>query len=73
MNELEEYLSTAQVAAMYMVSERVVRNWCSTGRIQAVRSGGVWRIPREQFIAGPEEVRKLLETTKRINRRFEGW
>lgn len=68
------FLTTAQVAAMYQVSDRVVRKWCETGRIQATRVGdrGEWRILRSQFAAGPEEVQGLLDTVTQINRRFEG-
>ncbi len=68
------FLTTAEVAQMYRVTDRVVRKWCEAGHLQAERVGprGEWRILRSQFSAGPVEVRKLLETAARINRRFEG-
>lgn len=70
----EQYLTAAQVAAMYRVSVSVVRRWCQAGRLKTTRNGlrGPWRILRSQFTAGPEEVQRLLDTVTRINSRFQG-
>jgi excisionase family DNA binding protein len=69
----EIFLTTSQVAAMYQVSDRVVRKWCESGRLRAARVGekGEWKIFRSQFSAGPEEVRALVDTLSSINKRFE--
>lgn len=45
-----EYLTTAEVARRFRVSQQQVRRWCESGRIQAERTpGGTWRIPAAQF------------------------
>ena len=74
MTDQGAFLTTAQVAEMFQVSDRVVRKWCETGRLKATRIGdrGEWHIHRSQFAAGPEEVRHLLDTVTRINSRFQG-
>lgn len=68
-----QYLTTAQVAGIFRVPNRVVRKWCRVGLIWATRVGqrGPWRILRSQFSVGPEEVQRLLDTVARINSRFE--
>lgn len=44
----KEYLTTAQTAENWGVSERTVRNYCNTGRVPgAFFSGKSWRIPIE--------------------------
>lgn len=43
-----EYLSVAQFAEMYGVSERTVRNYCATGKIAgAFLTGKTWNIPAD--------------------------
>ena len=71
---VDDFLTTAEVAQMYRVTDRVVRKWCEAGYVKATRVGprGEWRILRSQFAAGPAEVRKLLDTVTRINSRFQG-
>lgn len=50
----EPLLRTADVAALFQVSDRTVTNWARSGRIGSVRiPGGHWRFPRS-------EVRLLL-------------
>ncbi len=70
----EDFLTTADVAKMYRVTDRVVRKWCEAGHIKATRVGprGEWRVLRSQFTAGPEAVRRLLDAATRINGRFQG-
>lgn len=46
----EEFLTTAEVADLYRMSQQQVRRWCEAGQIQAYRGpGGSWRIPSFQF------------------------
>lgn len=53
----EEYLTTAEVARRFRVSQQQVRRWCESGRIQADRTpGGTWRIPAVQFQGKPTFV-----------------
>lgn len=43
-----EYISVAQFAAKFGVSERTVRNYCATGRIEGVfLTGKTWNIPED--------------------------
>lgn len=43
-----EYISITEFAARFEVSERTVRNWCSTGRITGAHLvGKTWNIPSE--------------------------
>jgi excisionase family DNA binding protein len=37
---MDEYLTIQEVAAMYAVSEKTVRNWISEGKLEARRIGG---------------------------------
>ena len=41
-----KYLSVKEIAEIWKVSERSVRNYCSTGKIPgAVLDGKIWKIP----------------------------
>lgn len=43
-----EYLSTAQVAKEWGISERSVRNYCASGRVEGAQLvGKTWRIPKD--------------------------
>lgn len=43
-----EFLTTAEVARRFRVSQQQVRRWCEQGLIQAERTpGGTWRIPAD--------------------------
>jgi excisionase family DNA binding protein len=37
---MDEYLTIQEVAALYAVSEKTVRNWISEGKLEARRIGG---------------------------------
>lgn len=46
----DEFLTTAEVARKFRVSQQQVRRWCATGKIIAEPTpGGTWRIPAAQF------------------------
>lgn len=69
------YLTTAQVAEMFLVSERAVRKWCKSGRIRAEQPGGPdgdWRIPEDQFGATHEALTRLHRTATDIAARHGG-
>lgn len=54
-----EFLTTTQVAAMFQVRQKRVRQWIENGQLRAVRTPGgrgTWRIPRL-------EVEKFLGVT----------
>ena len=46
-----------EVAKMFNVTERTVRNWMSKRKIQYIKIGGVVRI-------SDEEIQKIKESTK---------
>lgn len=49
------YVTVADVAAHFGVSVKAVYRWMATGRIRSERRpGGSYRIPAEQFRAGPD-------------------
>lgn len=55
-----EFLTTAQVAAMFSVKQKRVRQWIEAGSMRAVRTPGMrgtWRIRRS-------EVERFLGTTR---------
>ena len=56
-----EYLSVADIAEKWGLSERSVRNYCADGRVAgAVREGRSWRIPK--VAKKPERSNKRTET-----------
>jgi excisionase family DNA binding protein len=57
---MDEYLTIQEVAELYAVSERTVRNWISEGKLEARRIGG--RIIRI-------EARSLDFLNEPVNRR----
>ncbi len=70
-----QWLTTADVAAMFQVSERAVRHWCEEHRIVATQipgARGVWHIPADQFPSLPTTAQALIDTVTRINQRFDG-
>ena len=69
----DSWMTTADVAALYRVSERTVRQWCEKGYLQASRAPGPrgsWRIRGDQFPADVAATEHLLSTVRRINQRF---
>lgn len=49
-----EYMSIADVAAACGASDRTIRRWVATGRLAAVRFGGLVRIRRTDLDAFAE-------------------
>ena len=65
-----EYISIAQFAAKYEVSDRTVRNWCSGGRIPgAYLVGKTWNIPAEAM--PPTKGKKQKESPLLLRLRQE--
>lgn len=55
----EKYISSAEIAEKWGVSERSVRNYCNEGRVEgAVLIGKIWNIP--------EEAKKPERSNKRV-------
>lgn len=51
----------------------LVRKWCESGRVSALKTpGGAWRIPKSQFV-DLEKVREFRQTVEQINERFRGF
>lgn len=59
-----DYISVVQFAAKHGISERTVRNYCSTGKIQgAFLTGKTWNIPAEASLPkkGKNRISPLLQ------------
>ena len=55
-----EYISVAKIAEIWKVSERSVRNYCATGRVNgAYLEGKTWNIPKDAI--KPERVNKKCD------------
>ena len=66
----QSYYKTAEVAAAFQVSDRMVRRWCEQGKIEATQTpGGTWRIPAAQF-GDLSKVRAFQATAEKVNQRF---
>lgn len=53
----KKYLTSAEIAEKWGVSERSVRNYCNDGRVDgAVLIGKIWNIPEEAL--KPERLNK---------------
>lgn len=60
-----EYLSVKEYADVHGVSERTVRNWCATGKIQgAFMTGKTWNIPAD----APMPERKIEKSSPLLKR-----
>lgn len=69
-----EYKSVAQLAELWEISERTVRNYCAEGRIKgAVLIGKTWKIPADakrperRKLKRPEALLGILREQKRSN------
>lgn len=69
-----EYKSVAQMAELWEISERTVRNYCAEGRIKgAVLIGKTWKIPADakrperRKLKRPETLLGILREQKRSN------
>lgn len=59
------YLSVAEIAEKWKISERSVRNYCSHGRVEgAVLKGKTWNIPEDAM--KPERSNKKKEQSKTL-------
>ena len=67
-----EYVSVSDFARQYGVSERTVRNYCATGKIEgAFLTGKTWNIPAEATLPKREKVQtppllKVLRQQKQM-------
>ena len=69
----KKYYKTNEIAEVYQVSDRMVRKWCSQGKISALRTpGGSWRIPTSVF-GDLQKVKAFQETAEQINERFSNY
>lgn len=46
----QDYFTIAEVAASLKVTDRTIRNWLMSGRLKAIRVGGVIRISRKELL-----------------------
>lgn len=51
MEPAPEYLTSAQVAALFQISERSVVRLAKAGKLPAVRLGTLWRFKRDEVLA----------------------
>lgn len=59
-----DYISVAQAAGKWGISERSVRNYCAQGRVKgATLSGKTWRIPADAAKPGRSNVKKEQSRT----------
>lgn len=71
-SKMDDYLTIQEVAALYAVSEKTVRNWVSQGRLDARRIGGrVIRIEARSLETLSEPV-NYRGYVSRSSRNFKG-
>lgn len=67
-----EFISVSQFAQQHNLSERTVRNWCATGKINGVvLVGKTWNIPAEASLPRKGKL-KLTPLLKRLREEKEG-
>ena len=67
---MDEYLTIQEVAAMFAVSEKTVRNWISEGKLEARRIGGrIIRIESRSLdlLSEPVQYRGYINRRERKN------
>ncbi|NLW46165.1 MAG: helix-turn-helix domain-containing protein [Firmicutes bacterium] len=65
------YYTTAEIAKIFEVSDRMVRKWCEQGKIHALQTpGGAWRILASQF-KDLTKVQEFQKTAEQINEKFQ--
>ena len=58
-----DYISVAEIARIWGVSERSVRNYCATGRVKgACLEGKTWNVPKDA--AKPERINKKSDESE---------
>ena len=61
-----KYLSVAEIAKLWNISERSVRNYCSLERVEgAVLIGKTWKIP--EYASKPSDLRKKIKSRTLLN------
>lgn len=48
-SQTRSYLSPREMADVLGVTPRTIYNWIHRGEVEAIRIGGVWRIPKSAF------------------------
>ena len=67
-----KYISVAEYAALHGVSERTVRNYCATGRINgAFLTGKTWNIPEEALLPVRKSRRRVMPLLKVLREQME--
>ena len=60
-----EYLSVVEIAKVWNISERSVRNYCSQGRVPgAFLTGKTWNIPKGS--TKPTRIKTVVETDNNL-------
>lgn len=54
--QAHDYLTPAEVAEVFKVSERTVYRWCEAGTLRHIKVGGTVRIPRAALDELDEEA-----------------
>lgn len=65
-----EYISVTQFAEKYGISERTIRNYCATGKIDgAFLTGKTWNIPADALLSakGKRKISPLLARLREEN------
>ena len=71
---MDDYLTIQEVAELYAVSEKTVRNWISEGKLEARRIGGrLIRIESRSLDFLSEPVHYRGYTNRRERRRSDGF
>ena len=58
---MQEYLTTAQVAALKNVTERTVRRWCEAGKVNAISVG---QEPHNVWLIDPESIGNIKKDSR---------
>ena len=57
-----DYISIAEFAGKNGVSERTVRNWCASGKMEgAFLTGKTWYVPEDASLPGRKNVKARKE------------
>ena len=61
-----KYLSTTEIATLWGISERSVRDYCNKGRvIGAILEGKTWRIPEDATMPKRQNFIRYVKRRKR--------
>ncbi len=59
-----EYLSVIQAAVRLGASVTLVRRWCQSGKIPAIKSGKTWIIKEEDLANAPPKGKQVKSRSK---------